>query len=228
VNVLQRQQTAHRVSLNTWRASAGASAKRKLQDARNRAGTKFTANTSEAWKVRAITYLKEHLADGRGLSRRVGRIVHERPTAPPELIAAINLDGAGSDTNIDNGGVARYLDSLGLFKSRLNDYLSEPLGIVVFEHFLARASNAVAGFHKRLLLCDGNDIYFVAAAANDIDEAYGLASTFHTTALCLQGIGFDDLRRSDGSFDVAAAAEHTVAVFVSAYDGEAFIGARLR
>ena len=185
------------------------------------------ANHSEAWKVRAITYLEKHLADGHELSRRVGRIVHERPTAQPELIAALSVDGAGLDTDIEYGGVARYLDSLGLLKSRLNDYLRGPLGIVLCEHFLARASDPVARLRKRLLICDGNDIYFAAAAANDIDEAYGLASTFHATAFCLQGIGFDDLRRSDGSLDVTAAAEHTVAVFVSAYDGEAFIGAGL-
>jgi hypothetical protein len=198
-----------------------------MQDARNRAGTKMTANHSEAWKVRAITYLKKHLANGHELSRRVGRIVDERPTAQPELIAALSADGAGLDTNIDDGGVARFLDSLGLLKSRLNDYLSEPLGIIVFEHFLARASDPVTSLHERLLLHDGNDIYFGAAEANDIDAAYGLAGTFHASAFCLQGIGFDDIRRRDGRLDVAAAAEHTVAVFVSAYDGEAFIGARL-
>jgi len=188
----------------------------------------MTENHSEAWKVRAVTYLKQHLADGHELSRRVGRIVHEWPTAQPELIAALSVDGAELDTDTKSGGVARYLDSLGLLKSRLNDCLSGPLGVVIFEHFLARASDPVARLHERLLICDGNDVYFAAAAGNDVDEAYGLASTFHATAFCLQGVGFEELRRSDGSLDVTAAAEHTVAVFASAYDGEAFIGARLR
>jgi hypothetical protein len=202
--------------------------KRKVQEARNRAGIKLTANNTESWKVRALTYVEKQLADGHELSRRVAQILHDVPEPRPELIAALSGAAPGFDRNMKYGGIAQYKDSLGLLKSRLNEYLDEPLTLVVFEHFLARASDPVVRLHPRLALVDGNDVYFAAALPNDVDEAYNLASSFRTTVFCLQGIGIEQIRRADDCLDVTAAAEHTISVYASAYDHEAFIGVRIR
>jgi hypothetical protein len=174
---------------------------------------KMAANGTESWKVRALTYLEKQLADGHGLSRSVGRMLRDLRKPQPELIVALS----GGNTK----------ESLELLKRRLNDYLDGPPGLVVFEHSLACASDPKSRSRARFVLVDGNDVYF-AAAANESDEAYGLAASFRTTVFCLHGIGIEGVRRSDGSIDVAAAAEHTIAVYASAYDHEAFIGARFR
>ena len=50
----------------------------------------MTANDSESWKVRALRYLEKQLADGHGLSRRVGRVLRDLTKPRPELIAALS------------------------------------------------------------------------------------------------------------------------------------------
>jgi hypothetical protein len=177
--------------------------------------------------VRALTYLEKHLADGHALSRQVGRRLHDLPKARPELIAALSCSGDDLVANVEHGGSARSGASWHVLRNRMNEYLNGSRGVILFEHFLARAHDPWIRSNTRLLLVDGDDAYFAAEAASDVDEAYRLACSFHTTVFGLEGIGLDALRRGDGALDVSAAAEHTAAVFASAYDGEAFIGARL-